>query len=193
MIVLIIGLILFFTVHSISIISLEGRDKLIARLGEGAYKGLYSLCAAIGLGLIIWGYGLARSEAIVVWVPPMWLRHVSLLLLLPIFVFLIATYLPGKIKAILKHPMLVATKLWALAHLLANGMLADVLLFGSFLVWAIVDRISVKRRPQRATPTLPAGKLNDVIAVVGGLGLYVAFALWFHVWLIGVPPVTVAG
>jgi uncharacterized membrane protein len=124
----------------------------------------------------------------VIYVPPAWLKHVAFLLLVPVFPLLFATYLPGKIKAKLKHPMLDAVKLWALAHLLANGMLHDLLLFGSFLAWAVADRISMKRRTQRAIPSLPASKANDAIAVVGGLAVYVIMVVWAHQWLFGVAP-----
>jgi uncharacterized membrane protein len=113
---------------------------------------------------------------------------VALLLLVFVFPLLLATYLPGRIQATTRHPMLAATKLWAVAHLLANGTLADVVLFGSFLAWAVADRISMKHRVQRPVPGAPPSGLNDVIAVVGGLALYGAFVLWLHAWLIGVSP-----
>jgi uncharacterized membrane protein len=113
---------------------------------------------------------------------------VALLLMLPVFPLLAAAYLPGRIKAALKHPFLVAVKLWAAAHLLANGTLADVLLFGSFLAWAVADRISLKRRPQRPLPGAPERPMNDLIAVVAGLVLYGVFVTWLHQWLIGVAP-----
>ncbi len=187
MIVLIAGLFLFFAVHSISIVGEGFRSQLVTKFGEGPYKGIYSAFAAVGLGLIIWGYGLARAEPVLLYVTPFWLRHVAMLLMLPVFILLIATYFPGKIKSLVKHPMLIAVKAWALAHLLTNGMLADVLLFGCFLAWAVVDRISLKKRTPREIPSLPSSKLNDVIAVVGGLILYVVFALWLHPLLIGMP------
>ncbi|MAO14774.1 NnrU family protein [Marinobacter sp.] len=186
---LILGLVLFLGVHSLSIVNEPLRDRLHAALGEAAFKGLYSLASLAGLLLIIWGYGAARLDPSVLYVPPTWLRHVSLLLLIPVFPLLFATYFPGRIKAKIGHPMLVAVKLWALAHLLANGMLHDVLLFGSFLAWAIADRISMKRRTQRPIATLPATKANDAIAVVGGLAAYVVMVLWVHQWAFGVAPV----
>lgn len=186
---LIVGLILFLGLHSLSIINEPLRNRLHASLGEGAFKGLFSLVSLIGLVLIIWGYGAARLDPTVIYTPPGWLRHLAMLLLIPIFPLLFATYFPGRIKARLGHPMLVAVKLWALAHLLANGMLHDVLLFGSFLVWAVADRISMKRRTQRPIPTLPTSKANDIIAVVGGLVVYVVTVLWAHQWLFGVAPV----
>ena len=189
MLVLILGLIIFLGVHSLSIVNEPVRHRLVDRMGGGPFKGVYSLVAGIGLLLIIWGYGLARMEPTLLYAPPTWLRHVALLLLLPVFPLLIATYFPGRISRAVKHPMLVAVKLWALAHLLANGMLHDVLLFGSFLAWAVVDRISLKRRSGHPVPGLPAKPMNDAIAVIGGLAIYVLFVMWIHQWLIGVPPV----
>jgi uncharacterized membrane protein len=189
MAILILGLILFFAVHSISLVNEAWRDRQVAAMGEGPWKGLYSLVAFIGFGLIVWGYGLARYEPVALYGTPLWLRHVALLLLLPVFPLLLAAYLPGRIQTATQHPMLAAAKLWAFAHLLANGMLADVLLFGSFLVWAVADRISMKRRAPRPIAGVPPSRWNDLIAVIGGLALYVAFVLWLHAWLIGVAPV----
>jgi uncharacterized membrane protein len=189
MTVLLAGLVVFFTVHSISIVNDTWRNRMLARLGEGTWKGLYALVALAGLVLIVQGYGLARLDPVVLYTPPPWLRQVTALLLLPVFPLLFAAYLPGRIRSVTRHPMLVATKLWALAHLLANGTLADLLLFGSFLVWAIADRISLKHRAPRPVPAAPARRFNDVIAVVLGLALYAAFALWLHVRLIGVPAI----
>ena len=189
MVVLVLGLVLFFAVHSVSIANEAWRDRMVAKHGERVWQGVYAVLAVVGFVLIVWGYGLARQEPLVVYSPPAWLRHVAMLLLVPVFPLLLAAYLPGRIQAATKHPMLAATKLWAFAHLLANGMLADVLLFGAFLAWAVVDRISMKRRVPRAVPGAPPSKANDVIAVVGGLALYVAFVFWLHTWLIGVAPV----
>jgi uncharacterized membrane protein len=184
--VLVAGLLIFFAVHSVSIFNEPWRDSMVAKLGEWRWKGVYSLLAIIGFVLIVWGYSLARIDPVILYSPPTWLRHVSMLILVPAFPLLLASYLPGRIQAITRHPMLVATKLWALAHLLANGMLADVILFGSFLVWAVIDRISMKRRTQRSIPGLPPSKVNDSIAVLLGLVLYAAFVLWLHARLIGV-------
>lgn len=186
---LIVGLVLFLGVHSLSIVNEPLRNRLHASLGEAAFKGFYSLASLTGLLLIIWGYAAARTDPTVIYTPPGWLRHLAMLLLIPVFPLLFATYFPGKIKARLKHPMLAAVKLWALAHLLANGMLHDLLLFGSFLAWAVADRISMKHRTQRPIPTLPAGKANDLIAIVGGLAVYVVTVFWAHQWLFGVAPV----
>ena len=185
---LIAGLVVFFSVHSIAIVADGWRQRMIARMGEWPWKGLYSMIAAIGLVLIIWGYGLARQEPVVLYSPPVWLRYVAVVLLIPVFPLLFSTYLPGRIQSATKHPMLAATKLWAFSHLLANGTLADVLLFGAFLVWAVADRISLKRRDEPWVPSLPRTGANDLIAVVGGLGVYVAFLLWLHALLIGVSP-----
>lgn len=185
---LVLGLILFLGLHSVSIVAPAWRDGMVAQLGEGKWKGLYSLVSAVGFVMIIVGYGWARQSPVLLYVPPIWLRHVALLLLLPVFPLLLAVYLPGRIKSAAKHPMLLATKFWALAHLLANGMAADVLLFGGFLAWAVADRISFKRRTQRPLPSAPASPMNDVIAVVGGLALYAVFLFWAHGWLFGVSP-----
>lgn len=187
--VLILGLIIFLGVHSLSIVAEPWRNRMLTRLGEGPFKGLYSLVALVGLVLVIWGYGLARLEPVVLYTPPLWMRHLAMVLLLPVFPLLFATYFPGRIQSAMKHPMLVAVKLWALAHLLANGMLADVLLFGGFLAWAVADRISLKRRVPRATPELPYKPKNDMIVVAGGLVVYVLFVVWLHRVLIGVAPV----
>jgi uncharacterized membrane protein len=187
---LILGLVLFLGIHSVSIVAPGWRDAQAVRLGEMPWKGVYAVVSIVGFALLVYGYGLARQAPVVLYTPPKGLRHAALLLMLPVFVLLLAAYLPGRIKTAAKHPMLLATKLWATAHLLANGTLADVLLFGGFLAWAVADRISLKRRPPRPLPGMgPPRVLNDVIALVGGLGLYVLFVVWAHVWLIGVRPV----
>lgn len=187
--ILIAGLVIFLGVHSISIISVSWRDRLVARLGETAWQGLFGVAALAGLVLIVWGYGLAREAPTLLYVPPVWLRHLALLIMVPVFPLLLAAYLPGRIQSTIGHPMLAAVKLWALAHLLANGALADLVLFGSFLAWAVVDRISMKWRTPLPVKGAPPSKANDVIAVVAGLALYVAFVLWLHRWLFGVAPV----
>ena len=191
MIVLLLGLILFLGVHSVSIAAPGWRAAQIARRGEGAWKGIYSVAAGIGLALLIVGYGLARREPVVLYAPPAALRHLALLLMLPVFPLLLATYLPGRLSRAAKHPMLLSIKLWATAHLLANGTLADVLLFGGFLAWAVADRISVKRRAaadRHAVPGAPPGPMNDLIAIVGGLAAYAVIVFWAHRWLFGVSP-----
>jgi len=189
---LVSGLVLFLGMHSISIVSPGGRNALVRRLGEGPWKGLYTLVSLAGFVLIVAGYSAARLDPVVLYTPPTAMRHVNALLMLPVFVLLLAAYLPGRIQRAAKHPMLLATKLWALAHLLANGTAADVLLFGGFLAWAVADRISVKRRAaaglMRSLPLGPPKTANDIIAVVGGLGLYVLFVVWAHGFLFGVRP-----
>ncbi|MBU7575143.1 MAG: NnrU family protein [Hydrogenophaga sp.] len=189
---LIVGLVLFLGVHSVSIVSPQGRHALAGRMGEGGYKGAYALVSFVGLALIVWGYSLARQAPVLLYTPPTGLRHLALLLMLPVFVLLFAAYLPGRIQRVAKHPMLLAVKCWALAHLLANGTLADVLLFGGFLAWAVADRISVKRRAAagllRSPPALPGSTANDAIALVGGLAVYLLFVYWAHAWLFGVRP-----
>ena len=186
MLLLILGLVLFLGIHSISIVALPTRNALAARMGEWPFKGVYSLIAIVGLILIVQGYGQARLDPTVLYTTPDWTRHIAMLVMLPVFPALLATYLPGRISQALGHPMLVAVKAWALAHLLVNGTLAAVLLFGGFLVWAVADRISMKRRPRRDIPQAPRSGLNDIIAVVGGLGIYLAFVFWLHAAWIGV-------
>lgn len=187
MLLLIIGLALFLGIHTVPMAA-GLRNRMVDRVGLWPWKGIFSLFAIAGLALIIIGYGLARQDPIILWHPPVFLRHLAALLLIPVFPLLLATYFPGRIKAKIKNPMLVAVKAWALAHLLVNGALADVLLFGSFLIWAVVDGVSVKRRGPSGNPALPARPLNDVVAVVVGLILYVVFVVWAHEWLIGLPP-----
>jgi uncharacterized membrane protein len=189
MALLIVGLVLFLGVHSVAIISPALRARTIHRLGEGAWKGLYALASLVGFVLICYGFVLARQAPVILYSPPIWLRHAALILMLPVFPLALAAYLPGRIKTAAKHPLLAAVKFWAFAHLLANGMLADVLLFGGFLAWAVADRISLKRR---STPqglrTAPPGPWNDVIAVVLGLAIYALLIGWAHVRLFGVSP-----
>ncbi|MET1415097.1 NnrU family protein [Roseibium sp. HPY-6] len=187
---LIAGIILFFGMHVVPMLPAV-RSGLSERLGENAYKGLFALVSAVGLGLLIYGYGAARADGPpLVYDPPIWLHHVTMLLMVPVFIFLVAAYVPSKIKRALKHPMLVAVKLWALSHLLTNGDLASVLLFGSFFLWAVADRISVKKRGPGAGQG-PAvgepGKYSDVIVILIGLALYGLFVWKLHVLLIGVP------
>ena len=188
MIYLIAGLVLFLGVHSVSIVAPAWRDATAARLGARPWRGLYSLLSIAGFVLLIWGYGVARMDPIVLYTPPVSMRWLTALLMLPVFPLLLAPYFPGRIKARLKHPMLAAVKFWALGHLLANGTLADLLLFGGFLIWAVADRISFKRRVQRPLQTAPPSRFNDAIAIVAGLVLYFVFMRWLHVRWIGVSP-----
>ena len=186
--ILIAGLAIFLGIHTVSIVAPEWRAAQVARVGVGPWKGLYSVIAAIGLGLLIYGYGVARQQPLALYTPPAALRHLALLVMVPVFPLFVAAYFPGRIQAAAKHPMLLATKLWATAHLLANGTLADVLLFGGFLVWAIADRVSVKRRPPRSIPGAPPRPFNDAIALVVGLAIYALLVFGGHRWLFGVSP-----
>lgn len=191
MLVFLLGLALFLGSHATAIVAPAWRAQQVARFGEGRWKGIYSLVAGVGLVLLIVGYGMARREPVVLYSPPAALRHVSLLLMLPVFPLLFSAYLPGRIRRAAKHPMLLAVKFWAAAHLLANGTLVDVILFASFLAWAVADRISVKRRAVAQghdTPAAAGRPLNDIIAVAGGLAVYLVFLFWGHRWLIGVSP-----
>jgi uncharacterized membrane protein len=188
MTLLIAGLAVFLGVHSIGILAPAWRDRMVAQLGELPWKGLYAVASLAGFALIVWGYGLAREAPLGLWAPPPWTRHLTLLLMVPVFPLLLAAYLPGRIQTATGHPMLAAVKLWAFAHLLANGTLADLVLFGSLLAWAVADRISLKRRTPPSVPGAPPYKFNDLIALVAGLALYLAFVAWLHAWLIGVSP-----
>ncbi|WP_262028843.1 NnrU family protein [Microvirga sp. Mcv34] len=190
MTLLILGLLIFLGMHSFSM-ARGRRAALVGRIGEGPYKGLYSVVSLLGIVLIAIGFGHYRANGYIpVWEPPVWTRHLALLLVWLAFICLAAAYLPGRIKAGLKHPMLAGVKIWAVAHLLANGDLGSILLFGSILVWAVLARISAKRRDvaaQHGGTATPAGWRNDVLALVVGTIAYLAFAFWLHPWLIGVP------
>jgi uncharacterized membrane protein len=188
MTILIIGLAVFLGVHSISIATPGLRARAVASMGPNRWRAVYSLASAVGFVLILYGYHLARQAPIVLYVPPAGMRRVTFLLMLPVFPLILAAYLPGRIKTAMKHPMLASVKCWAFAHLLSNGLLADVLLFGAFLLWAIIDRISLKRRPPQVIRMAAPGRFNDLIAVFAGLALYTCFILWAHVWLFGVSP-----
>lgn len=186
---LIIGLALFFGPHLFSAFrSREAGSDLKARLGYGPYMGLYSLITGIGLGLIIYGFGASRPSAII-WTPPVWGAHLNYALMLVALTSLAASYLPtGHIKRTLKHPMLVAVKLWAVGHLLANGELNSMILFGSFLAYAVIDRIAVKKRGDLGPPkTAKISPLADLGAVLIGCAAYGLFVAWLHKLLIGVP------
>ena len=185
---LILGLVVFFGVHSISMLALDWRNRVAERLGAQAWQGIYSVIALIGFYLLVSGYGTARASAAVLYATPPALRYVAALLMLPVFMLALASVFSGRIRARTQHPLLLATMLWAVAHLLTNGSVADLLLFGVFLAWAILVRLSLARRPARRPIALPASRVNDAIAVVGGLALYAAFMLWLHARWFGVPP-----
>jgi len=163
------------------------RDRLAAK-SEVGWKALYGLVSLIGIVLVVRGYAELRPEPTLLYVSPAWMRHVAAVFLLPIFVLLLAPYFPGRITSATKHPQLIAVKLWAVAHLLVNGTLADVLLFGSFLVWAVADRISVANRPVRAISAARASAANDIVLVVVGLALYAVLVFWLHEVAFGVRP-----
>lgn len=196
MLILVLGLALFLGTHAFTM-ARGPRARAIERLGENGYKIAYSVSSLAGLVLIAVGYDAYRQSGAFVqlWVPPTWMAHVALLFMVVAFILLAATYLPGHIKARAKHPMLAAVKIWAFAHLLANGDLGSMILFLAFLAWAVAARISLKRRdvspmaPAQAIAAKPAGWRNDAIAVGAGLVGYVAFAFWLHPILIGVPAV----
>ena len=187
MLLLVLGLVLFLGVHSVSIFAEPFRDRMAAK-SELGWKAAYGVASLLGIWLIVKGYGAARMDPVWLWTPPAWLSHLSALLVLRGFVFVVASYLPGRISDALKHPQLVAVKLWAAAHLLVNGTLADLVLFGSFLAWAVADRISLKRRTPRELPAAPRRAANDFIAIGVGLVAYLVFVFWAHRALIGVAP-----
>jgi uncharacterized membrane protein len=188
--VLILGLLIFLGVHSLRIFADGWRSRQIARLGEKPWKGLYALVSIIGFVLICWGFGLARQHPVLLYVPPLWLRHLNALFTLVAFVLVTAYLVPrNHLKAKLGHPMVLGVKVWAFGHLLATGMLHDVVLFGAFLAWAIVLFTVSRRRDRQAGTVYPAGSLKgDVLTVVIGVAAWLAFALWLHLWLIGVNP-----
>jgi uncharacterized membrane protein len=190
MTVLILGLILFLGVHSVRIFAEGWRTAQIARRGEGAWKGLYSVASIAGFVLIVWGYGLARAEPTVLWAPQLWARHLAALLMIFAFILLVAAYVPKNgIKSWVHHPMVLGVKVWALAHLLANHTLADLLLFGSFLVWAVLDFRAARQRDRAAgDPYVPGTLAGTLITVAVGLVAYAVFAFWAHTWLFGVRP-----
>lgn len=188
--VLILGLVLFLGMHSLRIFADGWRTRQVARLGLKRWKALYALMAIAGFVLICWGFGLARQHPVPLYVPPLWLRHLNALFTLVAFMLFVAARVPRNVfKARLHHPQVLAVKMWAFGHLLATGMLHDVLLFGAFLLWAVVLFIASRRRDRLAGTVYPAGKLQgDVLAVVIGVAAWAAFALWLHLRLIGVNP-----
>jgi uncharacterized membrane protein len=190
MLVLILGLALFLGGHSVRIADEGFRQRMAARLGEQRWKLLYSLVSLIGLVLVVWGYGMARAESPVLWEPPAWLKHIALLLNLVAFILLGAFIAPaGRIKARLGHPMILAVKVWAVAHILANGRLADLVLFGAFLIWAVMDFAANRRRDRaQGTVRIAGPASNDAIAVGIGVVIWAALVWRLHLWLIGVSP-----
>ncbi len=190
MMTLLLGLIIFLGTHSLQIFAEEGRGQMIARLGESRFKMTYSALSIVGLLLIIFGYGQARADANLLWSPPIGLRHLAFLLVPVAFVLVATAYAPaGHIKAAVRHPMVLGVALWALAHLLVNGTSADLVLFGAFLIWALVDYANALRRTATGAAQAVAAKSlrGDMIAVLAGLVLSGAFLFGLHGWLIGVP------
>jgi len=190
MLILLIGLAIFFLVHVVPTAP-DIRSGLVARFGEGTYKIIFAALSLVGFALIVLGYHklqIMPGKNPQLWAPPVWTRHLAFTLMLPAMILLVAAYVPSKIRTAVKHPLLAATKLWALAHLLANGDLGSVALFGSFLAYAIYDRISVKRRNALGPLGSAQGSLSgDVVAVAAGLALYGLMLHWGHGALIGVP------
>jgi len=190
--VMILGLVLFLGVHTLP--TRRGlRAQTIAALGEGGYKIGYTLVSLAGIVLIAWGFAHYRATGLIdVWHPPKAFKHITVALMLPAVILVVAAYIRGRIYTALKHPMLAGVKLWAAAHLLANGDLGAIILFGSFLGWAVLDRISLKRRTDAGAPPIPVGGGgNDLIAVAVGIVAYLALAFAFHPVVIGVPVVGV--
>ena len=191
MVYLVLGLLVFLGVHSVRIVAEGWRARVVARIGANAWKGLYSIASLIGLVLIIWGFGQARMQPVQLWAPPPGMRHLASLLTWFAFVLLTAAYVPGNgVKARVHHPMVLGVKVWALAHLLANGNLAHMVLFGAFLVWAVLDFSSARRRDRADGTVYPPGRLvPTVVTVVVGTLAWVVFAMWLHGWWIGIRPV----
>ena len=188
LLVMIVGLVLFLGVHTLT--TQRGlRAQCVAAMGEGGYKIGYAVASFAGLALIVWGFAHYRAEGMIsVWSPPPFLRHLNVALMLPAVILVVASYLRGRIYTAVKHPMLAGVKLWAFGHLLANGDLGGIILFGSFLAWAVFDRTSLKHRADPGAPPIPVGGVtNDVIAVVVGIVAYLALAFAFHPVVIGVP------
>jgi uncharacterized membrane protein len=188
LLVMILGLVLFLGTHALTT-QRKWRAGLIASWGEASYKIGYALLSLAGLVLICWGFSDYRAGGLVeIWTPPRYFRHITVFLMLPAVILLVAAYIRGRIYTTVKHPMLTAVKLWAAAHLLANGDLGGIILFGSFLGWAVFDRISLKRRADAGAPPIPVGGIgNDLIAVAVGIVVYLALAFAFHPIVIGVP------
>lgn len=186
---LIVGLLLFLGVHSVRIFADDWRTQTIARVGELAWKGVYALLSIAGFVLLVWGYGQARLGGVVVYDPPLYTRQITSLLMLLSLVLVAAAYVPGNhLKAAIGHPMLAGVKLWAFAHLLSNGRLADVVLFGAFLAWAVADFVSARRRDRAAGMVYAAGRVSHtMLTVIAGVTAWAALVWGLHRWLIGVP------
>jgi uncharacterized membrane protein len=187
---LIAGLVVFLGLHSVRIVAADWRARQIARVGEGPWKGIYSVLSIAGFVLLIWGFSEARQHPQLLYVPPLWLRHANALFTLVAFVLVFAAYIPyNHIKAKIGHPMYAGIKVWSFGHLLATGMLHDLVLFGAFLAWAIAGFVASRRRDRLAGVTYPEGTvLGDIVAVALGIGAWAAFAFYLHARWIGVAP-----
>lgn len=188
---LVLGLVLFLGLHSTRIFAEGWRTQTMESFGEKEYKLLYSVLSIAGFALVVWGYGLARHDPVILWnQPPVWTRHLASLLTLAAFVLLVAAYVPGNaIKAKLRHPMILGVKVWALAHLISNNTLADLVLFGSFLVWAVLDYRAARRRERTLATVMTQGPMSrTILTVVVGVVAWAVFAMWAHRVLIGVSP-----
>ncbi|MDT8990347.1 NnrU family protein [Curvibacter sp. APW13] len=187
---LVVGLVLFLGLHSVRIVADDWRSRVLQSRGEGAYKGLYSLLSLAGFALIVFGFGVARETPVVLWTPPLALRHIGSLLVLVAFVLLVAAYVPrNAIKARVGHPMVLGVKTWALAHLLMTGRLETVVLFGAFLAWGVLDFVSLRRRDRAAGVQYPASNAGATVLALGvGVAAYAVFAVLLHGLLIGIKP-----
>jgi uncharacterized membrane protein len=190
MLYLLLGLVLFLGVHSVRIVANDWRTRTLARVGESSYKGVYTLISVAGFGLIVWGFGVARETPVLLWAPPLALRHAASLLTVVAFILLAAAYVPRNgLKARFHHPMVLGVKAWALAHLLAAGTLAHVILFGTFLAWGVANFIAARRRDRAEGTVYAAGTwTGTVVTIIVGVAAWAAFALWLHGMLIGIKP-----
>ena len=191
---LVLGLVLFVAVHSVRIVADDFRTRRIEKAGIRTWRAFHAAISLAGVILIVVGYGIARSDPTVIWIPPVWLMHVAILLTIPAFILSMAGFVSGtRMRNMFGHPLLLGVKTWALAHLLANGMLADIVLFGTFLLWSVAAYVGARRRDRKAGTVYVVGPLwRDALAVVAGLVLWGIFALWLHPWLIGVAPLQFA-
>jgi uncharacterized membrane protein len=187
LLILVLGLVVLLGAH-VFVTFRDVRAAAIARLGQNGYRALFAIVSVIGLALIVWGFGQYHAHDLIqVWSPPAFMRHITVGLMLFAVIFFTAAFIPGHIKAKLKHPMLASVKTWALAHLISNGDLGSILLFGSFLAWGVYARIAAKRRGDVGTTVAPSGWTNDIIVVVLGIAVYLALGYYFHLYVIGVP------
>jgi len=187
---LVIGLVLFLGAHSVRIFADDWRTRRIAAAGSRPWRASVASLSVVGFILIVYGYAAARQEPVFLYAPPVWSRHLASLLTIPAFILIVAAFVPGtRIKRAFGHPMVLGVKVWALSHLISNGMLADVVLFGAFLVWAVLDYITARRRDRAAGTVYPAGPVTRDLAALGvGLVAWALFAFWLHRVLIGMGP-----